>query len=146
MPFAKLMVHVVWGTKRREPFLTSDVKSKLIAHIIENARSKKIFIDSINGHLDHIHCLLGLNADMTLIKAIQLIKGESAYWVNKNKLTLRKFEWADEYYAVSVSESHLKVLRHYIQIQEEHHKKVTYDQEYKEFLNDEGFGINPTRL
>jgi len=60
---------------------------------------------------------------------MQLIKGESSFWINKNKLTQSKFEWQDEYFAVAVSESMLENVRNYIRNQEDHHKKKTFNQE-----------------
>jgi putative transposase len=134
MPFVKVMIHSVWGTKNREPFLTKEIRPRIIEHIRQNAKSKQIYIDRINGYTEHLHCLFGLNADMSIAKTMQLIKGESAYWINKQKLTKTKFEWADEYYAVSLSESILDRVRDYIDGQEEHHKKKTFQQEYDEFL------------
>lgn len=136
MPFVKVMIHVVWGTKNREPLLTKEIRSQLIDHIRENALSKEIYIDSLDGYTEHLHCLFGLNADMSLSKAMQLIKGESAFWINnKSALIKSKFEWADEYFAVSVSESMLDKVRAYIQNQEEHHKKKTFAEEYQEFMD-----------
>jgi len=76
MPFVKVMIHAVWGTKNRYPFLTKETKQKVIAHIRENAKRKEIFIDRLNGHAEHLHCLFGLNVDITIAKALQLIKGE----------------------------------------------------------------------
>ncbi len=128
------MIHAVWGTKKHYPFMTKEIKEKVISHIKENAHKQQIFIDSLNGHTEHLHCLFGLNADITIAKTLQLIKGESAYWINKNKMTKSKFEWADEYYAVSISESELDNVRKYIDRQEEHHKKITFTQEYEEFI------------
>lgn len=75
-----------------------------------------------------------LNADMSVAKAIQLLKGESSHWANKNGLTKTKFEWADDYFAVSVSESMVDKIRHYIDNQEEHHRKIPFQQEYDEFI------------
>jgi len=133
------MIHAVWGTKNREPFLTKELLTVVIDHIRQNAKTKEIYIDRLNGHTDHMHCLMGLNADMSIAKAIQLIKGESAFWINKHKLTKSKFEWADEYFAVSVSESMLDKVRAYIDGQEEHHKKKTFQQEYEEFIKTYNF-------
>lgn len=128
------MVHAVWGTKNKYPFLTKNIRQIVFEHIRQNAISKQIFIDSINGIDDHIHVLLGLNADMSIAKTIQLIKGEASFWINKQKLTTQSFEWADEYYAVSVSESQLQKVRNYIANQEDHHKKKTFQEECDEFL------------
>ena len=141
MPFVKVMIHAVWGTKGRASFLVDGLRAKVIDHIRENCRSKEIYVDSINGHVDHLHCLFGLNATMSLSKAMQLIKGESAFWINKNGLIKHKFEWADEYFAVSVSESMLDRVRAYIENQEEHHKKVTFMQEYQELIKRHGLGL-----
>jgi putative transposase len=135
MPFVKVMIHAVWGTKNREPFLASEIRRVVIEHIKENAKEKKIYIDTINGYEEHLHCLFGLNADMSLSKALQLIKGESAYWINKNGLIKSKFEWADEYFAASVSESALDKVRAYIDNQEQHHRKVTFTHEYQQFID-----------
>lgn len=71
---------------------------------------------------------------MSLSQAMQLIKGESAFWINKNDITSMKFGWADEYYAASVSESNLNRVRAYIDNQEEHHRKETFADEYERFM------------
>ncbi len=82
MSHVKIWVHAVWCTKNHERVLSKDVRQQLFNHIRENAREKQIYIDFINGDFDHIHCLLTLNADITIAKVIQLIKGEAAYWAN----------------------------------------------------------------
>ena len=135
MAFVKIWVHAVWGTKNRKPVLTKEIRELLFKHIFENAKSKQIHIDCINGYSDHVHCLLSLNPDISIAKVMQLIKGESAYWANKNNLIPLKFEWADEYFAASVSESMLDKVRNYIRDQEEHHKKVTFMEEYEKFMS-----------
>jgi REP element-mobilizing transposase RayT len=80
-----------------------------------------------------------LGTDQTIQKVMQLIKGESSFWINKNKLTIDKFEWQDEYFAVSVSESMVDKVRDYIKNQEEHHRKKTFQEEYDEFISKYGF-------
>lgn len=70
---------------------------------------------------------------------MQLIKGESSFWINKNKLTKARFEWQDEYFVASVSESNLEKVRRYIAKQEEHHSKVPFDQEFDDLLLRAGF-------
>ena len=96
MPYVRIWLHCVWGTKKRIPFLSVDNKWDILNHIKENAKIKGIYIDFINGHKEHIHCIISLKADETLSKTIQLIKGESSFWINKNGLLKSKFEWADE--------------------------------------------------
>lgn len=65
---------------------------------------------------------------------MQLIKGESSFWINQQKLTKTKFQWQSEYFAVSVSESILDKVRKYIKNQEEHHKKKSFQDEYEKFI------------
>jgi len=139
MSHVKIWIHAVWGTKNHERVLIKEIRQQLLHHIIENARQKQIFIDVINGDLDHVHCLLALNAEMSIAKTMQLIKGEAAFWANKNLLIKSKLEWANEYYAASVSESQLERVRDYIMNQEEHHKKKTFRSEYEDFLIKAGF-------
>jgi len=86
MSYVKIWIHVVWGTKNHERILNKNLRTQLLEHIRMNAKEKQIYIDNVNGDMDHIHCLLALNADMSVSKAIQLIKGESAHWANKNSL------------------------------------------------------------
>ena len=139
MPFVKVMIHAVWGTKNRFPFLLKEIRPAFYSHIAENARLKNLYIDCLNGIEDHIYILMGLNAGITISKTIQLIKGESSFWINKQALVKTRFEWADEYYAVSVSESKLDDVRKYINNQEEHHRKKTFQEECDEFMKHYNF-------
>jgi len=134
MSFVKVMIHAVWGTKNHHPVIISGIKEKIISHIKENAKRKGIYITELNCNSEHVHCLFGLNADLSISKTMQLIKGESAHWINLERLTTGKFEWADEYFAVSVSESVLDKVKEYIRNQDEHHKKKSFKEEYEEFI------------
>jgi putative transposase len=69
---------------------------------------------------------------------MQLLKGESSYWINKNRLCREKFEWQDDYFAVSVSESMVPRVREYIKNQEDHHQTKTFAEEYDLFLKEYG--------
>jgi putative transposase len=132
-------LHCVWGTKSRIPYLTREIKREVIEHIKANARLKGIYIDCINGHTEHIHCLISLHPDQALSDVIKLIKGETSFWINKNHLTRSRFAWAVEYYAASISQSHLQRVRNYIRNQEAHHRKKTWDQEFNDYLASYGF-------
>lgn len=124
MPFIKIYIHLVFSTINRIPFLNStEVRVKVWKHIKENASSKGIYLDMINGYSDHCHCLISLGSNQNIEKIIQLIKGESSFWINKNQLTKDKFAWQDEYFAVSVSESMIESVRNYIKNQEIHHQE-----------------------
>lgn len=139
MPHVKVWIHFVWSTKNREPFLSEKIRKKVFEHIRANAKEKGIFVDFINGYIDHVHCLISLGTNQTIEKIMHLIKGESSFWINKNGLCKTKFEWQDEYFAVSVSESILDSVRSYIKTQEAHHKAKTFQEEFDEFLVRAGF-------
>ena len=68
-----------------------------------------------------------------------LLKGESSFWINKTKIFPGKFEWQDEYFAVSEGQSAVNRVRDYIKNQEVHHRKKSFQQEYNEFMNKYGF-------
>jgi putative transposase len=140
MPYIKVYIHFVWSTKNRERFLDSpQLRKKVWMHLKENAREKGIFIDTVNGYHDHCHCLISLTADQSMSKIMQLIKGESSYWINKHNLSKEKFEWQKEYFAISVSESVVDKVRAYIKNQEEHHGTNPFQQEYDQFIEKFGF-------
>jgi REP element-mobilizing transposase RayT len=96
MSYVRIWVHCVWGTKNNVPYFTNTNKNNIIGNIRENAREKDIYVDFINAHKEHIHCLISLNPDQAISKVMQLIKGESSFWINRNKIIKTRFEWADE--------------------------------------------------
>jgi len=139
MPYIKIWLHCVWNTKGKQSLLTKDIRQKLFRHFFEYSRTKNIFIDRINGSIEHIHCLISLGGDQSISKVINYLKGESSHWINKQKLTINKFEWQDDYFSVSVSESVVDKVRKYIDNQEEHHNKISFKDEYETFIKKYGF-------
>jgi putative transposase len=145
MSYIRIWIHAVWGTKNHAPILKKEIRHELFHHVQENAKTKQIKIDAINGYLDHVHCLLSLNSESSISKTMQLIKGESAHWANQKKISKSKLDWADEYFAVSVSESVVDKVREYIRNQEVHHKKESFSDEYKKFISRYGFSSHDDR-
>ncbi len=139
MPFLKIWIHFVWATKNRAPLLTKESRHLLFAHIKENGIKKGIHVDFVNGHVDHAHALISLNAVQTIAAVAQSLKGESAFWANKHNVFRQNISWQDDYFAVSVSESAVKKVREYIKNQEAHHETRTFQQEYEEFVEKYGF-------
>lgn len=139
MSWVRIWVHLVFSTKNREPFLHKEIRKQVFQHIKQNSEKKGFYIDSVNGYSEHTHCLLSLNKDLSMSDTAQLIKGESSHWINQNKLTASHFFWQDDYWAVGVSESHLKAVRNYIFKQEEHHQKKSFAEEAEEFMNKYGW-------
>src|SRR4051812_42013292 len=132
MPHTNVLLHYIWSTKARKKIITPPLKSILLSHIKSNSVEKSIFIDTMECVDDHIHLLISMSRDQTISKIAQLIKGESSNWINKPSnagLLNNKFEWQDEYMALSVSLSTADRVRSYIRNQEQRHKKITFQEE-----------------
>ncbi|MBK9389606.1 MAG: IS200/IS605 family transposase [Bacteroidetes bacterium] len=136
MSYIRIWVHCVWTTKRRIPYMEDHIRSAVIKHISENAKQKGIHIDHINGYHEHLHSLISLGGRQTISEIMQNLKGESSYWINKSKLTMHKFEWQDDYYAVSIGMDHLEILRAYIRNQVNHHRKESIDNEIDRLIEE----------
>ena len=135
MSWIRIWIHLVFSTKNGTPFfVTPEIRKKVFTHISENAKEKDIWLDVVGGHKDHIHCLLSLGREQTISKVVQLIKGESLFWINRNSITPQKFSWQDDFWAVSVSESHIDSVKKNINNQEEHHRVKTFDEEVDGFM------------
>lgn len=141
MSYLKVWLHIVFSTKNRRPFLNDKIRKKVFQHMRENAMDKGIELSLINGYTDHVHCLISLKSDQNISKVVQLIKGESSFWINKEKLCSEKFAWQENYFAVSIGESQVKSIRKYILNQDGHHKKKSFKEEYSEFIEKYGFEI-----
>ena len=141
MSYVKIWIHAVWTVKNRQPMLNQEVRQKLFNHIYQNAIQKDILIETVNGYHNHVHCLFRLKNNQTIENVMQLIKGESSYWFNKNSLTNVKLYWQKEYFAISVSESQVDIVKNYINNQEDHHKNKTWEQEYNEFIEKYSFKV-----
>ena len=140
MAQVRIWIHAVWGTKRREPYMRNKNKRiDLFKHIRSYAKERKIYIDFINGEAEHVHCLISLACDQNIAQVMKLLKGESSSWANKTNLFASEFDWADDYYAVSVSQSQVEKVRNYIKYQEDHHRKKTFKEECEEFMVKYGF-------
>jgi REP element-mobilizing transposase RayT len=136
--FIKIWVHLIWSVKNRKNTISKALKYQLYEHIKMNAKNKNIYIDHINGTENHVHILVSLKGEQSASKVAFLLKGESSHWINKNKLTKSKFEWQNEFIALSVSESTLPKVREYIRKQEIHHRRKSFQEEYDLFIKSYG--------
>jgi REP element-mobilizing transposase RayT len=96
-------------------------------------------LDYINSHEDHIHALINMGKQQNVATIMQYLKGESAFWINNQKILTQQFAWQDDYFAVSVSHSHVDKVRYYIMNQDEHHKEMTREDEIELFIKKYGF-------
>lgn len=108
MSFTKILIHCVWTTKNRKNTINSTIKKDLIEHFKIYAKSKEIYLLDVNVWQNHCHALISLGRNQNTADVMRMIKGESSHCLNKNARLPFKFIWQDDYYAISVSESHQK--------------------------------------
>jgi putative transposase len=132
--FTQIYIHIVFAVKGRQNLISKNWKDELykyITGIIANEGQKLIVI---NGMSDHIHILVGLKPDKSLSDLVRDIKANSSRFINEKSWINGKFEWQTGFGAFSYNHSQLTNVIHYIQNQEEHHKKKSFKEEYIEFL------------
>jgi putative transposase len=132
--FTHLLTHIVFSTKDRRPLLDADLKSRLFPYLggIIRAHDGKALI--INGPTDHVHILASLAAKHSLSDLMRELKADSSGWVHKTFSDRNLFGWQTGYGAFSVSHSNLAEVEKYIANQEEHHRKVSFQEEFLAFL------------
>jgi putative transposase len=126
-------IHSIFSTKNRRPLILPDMRPRLWAYIGGIARQHDFTAICVGGDADHSHALIELSKTLTIAKSIQLLKGGSSKWVN-DTLHSANFNWQTGYGAFSVSADNLDAAIHYIQHQEEHHRTLTFQDEYLSFL------------
>ena len=129
----RVFVHFIWGTHNHEWILNRELRLKIYHHLVERARELKIIINKLNVQPEHVHTLLELPSNKTIAEIAQNLKGECSNWINDNNLTVGKFRWQRGYGAYSVSISMLSTVENYIKNQDEHHKRRSFTDEYKQW-------------
>ena len=126
--------HCVFATKERRPILTPALRERLWAFLGGIARQNEMKALVIGGVEDHVHLLLSLPSTLSIAKAMQLIKGGSSKWVHDTFPEHRLFNWQVKYAAFAVSVSQLDRTIAYIKNQPEHHRKITFHDEFLALL------------
>ncbi len=132
--YTQIHLHFIFAVQNRASLIQKEWKDRLHQYItgIIQKNNHKLLI--INGMPDHIHIVAGVRPSQSVSDLLQDIKGSSSKWINDNKLVKGKFQWQEGYGAFSYSKSALPKLIEYVKYQEEHHKKKTFLDEYREFL------------
>ena len=138
----KVWIHSILGVKNNQAWISVEIAPSIYKHIEENLLSIDCKPRIINGVKDHIHLLFLLSQKISIVDLEKKIKGETSHWINQQDLMTNEFSWQVGYGAFSVSESNVKVVQSYIKTQKEHHKKMTFEEEYNLFLEKHGILIN----
>ena len=136
--FANVLVHVIFGTKDRQPMITPDIRARLFAYMAGIAQELGATALIVNGADDHAHGLFGLPTTVSIADLLRVLKTNSSRWVHEQFPSHRNFAWQFGYGAFSVSQSNVDDVRAYIANQEEHHRHVSFRDEYIAFLKRHG--------
>jgi REP element-mobilizing transposase RayT len=131
--------HLIWSTKNRQYFINPSLKEQLYPYIGGIVRNLDGTLMEIGGMEDHVHLLLYMKNLDKYSEFIRDVKANSSKWINKNYDLQDKFEWQEGFASITVSYSTIDSVRAYIRNQEEHHKTMTFEDEYLKFLD--GMGV-----
>ena len=133
-----LHYHLIFSTKDRVGYMHKDWRGRLHAYMGGIIRDLNGIPETIGGVEDHVHLLVGLRATHCLSDVLRDLKASSSKWVHQ-ELSIPQFAWQEGYGAFTIGASQREAVRKYIDNQEEHHQKKTYQEEYVEFL--EAYGV-----
>ncbi|MBK7038637.1 MAG: IS200/IS605 family transposase [Chitinophagales bacterium] len=133
--FSQIYIQTIFAVQHRNALISSDWEEELYKYITGIVQEKKQKMIAINGMPDHIHLLIGMKPSCCLSDLIREIKKSSNDFIKDKKFSKYKFQWQEGYGAFSYSHSSLDTVIKYILNQKEHHKKITFKDEYIGFLN-----------
>ena len=140
--YARIWMHYVWTTHNRENIMNQDLIKALIEHFkAKYPTGEDVYVDTVNGVSNHVHLLVGQQPVMSCSKVANQLKGESSHWINAGGFLSTKFAWQTGFGVFSVSHSQVQNIRNYIYDQQEHHRKITYEEEVERFLKH--YGLEP---
>ena len=132
-------LHIVYSTKMRVPYLKDkEVREEMFRYLSGVCRNIDCPPICVGGHIDHVHIFCRLSANVTIANLIKSTKVDSSKWIKTKGQDYRGFRWQSGYGAFSISASHRKPLISYIQGQEEHHRTVTFQEEFLTLLKKYG--------
>ncbi|HEY0319886.1 MAG TPA: IS200/IS605 family transposase [Pyrinomonadaceae bacterium] len=132
MSYTNLLYHVVFATKERAPLITNELRPQLHQYLGGTARGLGGIVLAIGGVADHVHLLVKIKPVISVAEFIKQLKANSSGWANKQ--TRGRFSWQSRYGAFTVSESQIEKVRSYILRQEEHHRRASFEEEFKALL------------
>ncbi len=130
----KNYIHIVFSTKYREPLIKQPVETELHRYLGGICKKMECPVIKVGGYTDHIHILCMLSKKITLVKLMEELKSHSSKWIKTKGSEYSNFYWQDGYGAFSVNPSEVAIVVNYIANQKEHHRKKTFQNEYRAFL------------
>ena len=144
--FASLLIHVIFSTKNRIPDLSPELAQRLFPYMGGIVRERKGVPLIINGPADHVHLLVSLPATESVAELLRVVKTNSSRWVHEQFPDKKRFSWQAGYAAFTVSGSRVDDVRSYIAAQQEHHRRVSFQDEFLTFLRKSGIAYDARDL
>jgi putative transposase len=139
---SKVILHIIFSTKNRHPFLDSDVRPRMHAYLATVCRDLSADLVYVGGVADHVHIVTTLPRTLSQAQLIEQVKKVSSKWIKQLDARYRAFFWQRGYGAFSVSPSQLATVLQYIETQQEHHRTRTFQEEYSELLRRHGIDFD----
>lgn len=131
---SRVLTHLVFSTKHRAPCLTPAIQAELrpyLAGVLDNIECPSL---QVGGVEDHVHLFFGLSRTRTIADVVETVKTSSSKWIKSKGAAFTGFHWQSGYGAFSVSQSDADAVVAYIRNQAEHHRKMTFQDEYRRLL------------
>jgi putative transposase len=132
--YTHLLIHVVFSTEERAPLIASEMRGELFAYVGGTIREMGAVLVTMNSVPDHMHLLVSMSASLSVADLVRAIKANSSRWIHERWPERRKFAWQQGYGAFSVSESATPQVKSYIMAQEEHHRTLPFEDEFRVLL------------
>lgn len=134
--YHQIYIHAIFAVKYRRAFIGRDWNSKLFAvigNLINETGCKTL---TVNGTQDHVHCLIQMKPDISISDVMKNAKSKSSKWINESKFLDNRFEWQPGFGAFSCNKGQISGITNYIRNQEEHHRQITFREEYLKILEE----------
>ena len=131
---SNVLLHLVFSTKNRRPWINLEIEEELFKYVAGICRELKCPSHKIGGSDDHLHIACTLSRTMAVSKLMEEIKSSSSKWIKTKGDRYADFAWQNGYGAFSIGQSQLGDLGHYIGKQREHHRRLTFQEEYRRLL------------
>lgn len=139
---SSILIHLVFSTKGRAPFITENIEKDLHQYLGGNFRDCQCPTLLIGGDVDHIHVLFVLSRTKALANVVEEVKSSSSKWVKSKGDEFAEFKWQAGYGAFSIGQSNVEVLKKYIANQKVHHRGKRFQDEYREICKNYGVEID----
>ena len=144
--FACLHYHFVFSTKGRAPMLVDELRARLFEYLGGALRSEGGCLVAAGGTVDHVHLLVRLSREASIADTMRDLKANSSKWIHEKFPAAATFAWQTGYGAFTVSLSQIETLKVYLASQEEHHRKQTFEDEFRQLLRHHGIEFDERYL